>query len=96
MVVWNCKAVAWFDPASTGLGTCSVAGTEAIGSPGNAPGPAYTAAGAVFVPDGTTPQACVEGHATFIVGGGSQSTGRRCGTLLLLHVAENTVVEIAP
>ncbi|HEV2891470.1 MAG TPA: hypothetical protein VGX28_13950 [Frankiaceae bacterium] len=89
-VEFNCKVVAWVDPASTGLDTCSVAGQEAVGSPNNVPGPASAAAGLVWVPDGTRPVACVQGHATFAegsVGPLAMSTPARCQALTLLAVA---------
>lgn len=91
LVTWNCKAVATPDPASTGIGTCSIAGHEAILSPNNLPGAVSVAVGTVFVPDGSQPAACVEGHATFVenvLGPLFVSTGVRCQPLLLLKFAD--------
>lgn len=90
-VAWNCKVAANPDPASTGLTTCSVGGNEAIGSPGNAPGAAYAAAGVTFVPNGSVPSACVQGHATFIesiIGPANVSTPLRCQRLNVVVVAD--------
>lgn len=84
IVTFNCKALAWADPASTGIGECGVYGTRAVNSPNNYPGAASTAAGVVFVPDGVEPEGCVEGHATFIVGGGAKTTGVKCDPLPLV------------
>lgn len=87
LVTWNCKAWATPDPASTGIGTCSIGGQEAILSPNNLPGAYSMAVGTVFVPDGATPDACVEGHATFlenVIGPLNVSTGTKCQPLLLL------------
>jgi hypothetical protein len=89
LVTWNCKAVATPDPASTGIGSCSVAGQQAVLSPNNMPGAVSVAAGTVFVPDGSQPTACVEGHATFlenVIGPLNVSTGEKCEPLRLITI----------
>lgn len=89
LVTWNCKAFASPDPASTGIGTCSVAGKQSVPSPNNMPGAFSVAVGTVFVADGTQPEACVEGHATFlenVIGPLNVSTGERCRNLNLITV----------
>ena len=81
--------VATADPVSTGLGTCSVAGVEAIGSPNNLPGAASTAVGTVLIPTGSRPSGCVEGHASYMdstLGPLYKSTNTRCEPLTLITV----------
>lgn len=90
-VEFNCKAVAWVDPAATGIDTCSIDGVEALNSPNNYPGAVAVAAGVVFVPDGATPSGCVAGHATFLegrLGPIYDATETRCQPLILVELAD--------
>lgn len=87
LVTWNCKVYSSPDPASTGVDDCSIDGQQALLSPNNLPGAVTVAVGSVFVPDGATPYACVQGHAQFfenVIGPLFVQTPDKCQPLLLV------------
>lgn len=86
LVSWDCQATGTIDPASTGVGRCSV-GTQnapSITLPGAY---AATAGASVFVV-GSSLQACVGGQSTFIENVlGDQTVGdTRCFPILIARI----------